>query len=351
MLKTAASKVAWVSPSSATGQALRRTIIASSPASTASPRAMSRPGSLIRSTLSPHLPRSPGLGRAKEEGKSTRFYYYYRCSNHMKASYDGCSIYRHYRAEELEEQVWQAVRRLLRNPERLRTGMDTVIEMHRSALRGRPELEAQVWLDELAQLDRKRGRYQEMATEEFITLEELREKLIDLQGSRTAAEQALEEVQGRAGRIFELERDRDVLLATYEAFATEEMDELSPEERHDFYRTLRMIVYGHPEGGVEVTGEFMPFGEPDPRDPPSENGPECTPRGDGTGPVGNDAGSASRGFSTDKNTPGSDGAARARRASAGRRGPGRPEGRRPSAPRAGCRGRPRAARPPYRGET
>ncbi len=204
---------------------------------------MSRPGSLIRSTLSPHLPRSPGLGRAKEEGKSTRFYYYYRCSNHMKASYDGCSIYRHYRAEELEEQFWQAVRRLLRNPERLRTGMDTVIEMHRSALRGRPELEAQVWLDELAQLDRKRGRYQEMATEEFITLEELREKLIDLQGSRTAAEQALEEVQGRAGRIFELERDRDVLLATYEAFATEEMDEASPEERHDFYRTLRMIVY------------------------------------------------------------------------------------------------------------
>ena len=53
MLKTAASKVAWVSPSSATGQSLRRTIIASSPASTASPRAMSQPGSLIRSTLSP----------------------------------------------------------------------------------------------------------------------------------------------------------------------------------------------------------------------------------------------------------------------------------------------------------
>ena len=67
MLKTAASKVAWVPPSSATGQSLRRTIIASSPASTASPRATSRPGPLIRPTLSPHLPRSPGLERAKEE--------------------------------------------------------------------------------------------------------------------------------------------------------------------------------------------------------------------------------------------------------------------------------------------
>ena len=116
-----------------------------------------------------------------------------------------------------------------------------------------------------------------MAAEELITLEELRGKPIDLEDRRTAAERALEEVQGRAGRISELERDREGLLATYEAFAAEEIDDLSTEERHDFYRTLRMIVYAHPEGGVEVTGEFMPFGEPDPRDPPSENGPGARP--------------------------------------------------------------------------
>jgi hypothetical protein len=30
---------------------------------------------------------------------------YYRCSNHMKAAYDRCSTYRHYRAAELEEHV------------------------------------------------------------------------------------------------------------------------------------------------------------------------------------------------------------------------------------------------------
>jgi hypothetical protein len=43
------------------------------------------------------------------DGKSTKRYYY-RCANHMKFAYDGCSNYRHYRAEELEEQVWQEVR-------------------------------------------------------------------------------------------------------------------------------------------------------------------------------------------------------------------------------------------------
>ncbi len=86
--------------------------------------------------MSPHTV-SPG-------GKSTRFYYYYRCAKHMKDSYDGCSNYRHHRAEELEEQVWTEVRGLLRDPDRLRAGMDAAIEMHRAALRGDPEREAKV---------------------------------------------------------------------------------------------------------------------------------------------------------------------------------------------------------------
>ena len=43
--------------------------------------------------------------------------------------------------------------------------MDTVIEMHRSALRGAPKSEEKPWLDKLAEVDRKRAKYQEMAAE------------------------------------------------------------------------------------------------------------------------------------------------------------------------------------------
>jgi hypothetical protein len=123
--------------------------------------------------MSPHTV-SPG-------GNCTRFYYYYRCAKHMKDSYEGCSNYRHYRAEELEEQVWQEVRVLLRDPNRLRAGMDTVSETHRSALRDDPERETRTWLDRLAKIDRKRAKYQEMAAEELISLNELREQLTELQ--------------------------------------------------------------------------------------------------------------------------------------------------------------------------
>jgi hypothetical protein len=58
-----------------------------------------------------------------------------------------------------------------------------------------------------------------MGAEDLITLDELRGKLAGLQEIRTTAERALEELQGRTGRISELERDRDALLASYEALA------------------------------------------------------------------------------------------------------------------------------------
>ncbi|MGH3106730.1 MAG: hypothetical protein ACRDM3_05995 [Rubrobacteraceae bacterium] len=37
---------------------------------------------------------------------------------------------------------------------------------------------------------------------------------------------------------------------------------LVPEVRHDFYRTLRIVVHAHLEGSVEVTGEVLPFDAP-----------------------------------------------------------------------------------------
>jgi hypothetical protein len=40
-------------------------------------------------------------------------------------------------------------------------------------------------------------------------------------------------------------------------------------------RTLRVVVYAHPEGGVEVTGELMPFGASGP-DSSTDDPPELS---------------------------------------------------------------------------
>jgi site-specific DNA recombinase len=286
--------------------------------------------------------------------KSRKRYYYYRCSNHMKTAYDGCSNYRHYREQELEEQVWQEVRALLRDPDKLRAGIDTVIEMRRSALRGDPEREAKVWLDKLAEVDQERRGYLRLAARGRITDAELDEAFAELEETRQTSEQELAAALGRREEIEELERARDTLLESYEALALEELDDLTPEEHHGFYRTLRMIVYVHPEGGVELTGEFLPFGPFGPAGPddPTSGGSGGAPGSNGTGPGGNGGGSsATRGFSTNKSTLACAGDATVRRASAGHPRRAGQATRMPSPPPGGCQGPLRAARPVFGGGT
>lgn len=71
---------------------------------------------------------------------------------------------------------------LLKDPEQLRSDLDTMIKikLERDALRGDPEREAKVWLDKLAETEHKRSGFQDMAAEGLITFDELRTKLATL---------------------------------------------------------------------------------------------------------------------------------------------------------------------------
>jgi hypothetical protein len=146
-----------------------------------------------------------------------------------------------------------------------------------------------------------------LAAKGRITDAELDEAFAELEQIRQTAEQELTAIRGRREEIEELEHARDTLLESYEALALEELDDLTPEEHHGFYRTLRMIVYVHPEGGVELRGEFLPFGSFG-LDDTLGDGSGGTPGNNGPGPGGNGApGSAKSpvscpGFSTNKDT-------------------------------------------------
>ena len=50
------------------------------------------------------------------------------------------------RAEELKTQVWEFVSSLLKDPERLRVGLDAMIEQERNGMRGDLDGEARAWL-------------------------------------------------------------------------------------------------------------------------------------------------------------------------------------------------------------
>ena len=131
-----------------------------------------------------------------------------------------------------------------------------MIEEMRGALRGDPDREEKAWLDKLAQVERKRSAYQDQQAEGLITLDELRSKLATLEETRETARYELAALKGRRKRIEQLERDAETLFEYYAGLVPEDLDNLTPEERHNVYKMMQLKVNVRPGGTPEVNWAF-----------------------------------------------------------------------------------------------
>ena len=145
---------------------------------------------------------------------------------------------------------------MLVDPERLRAGLEKMIEEQRAALRGDPDKEARAWAAELEQIDLKRSGFKDMAAEGLITFDELRSKLAALGEARKTAERELEVLGSRRQEIEALEQDANALLGSYAGQLPEGLDALDPEERYNVYKMLRLKVRAYPDMSLEVPGAF-----------------------------------------------------------------------------------------------
>ena len=141
-------------------------------------------------------------------------------------------------------------------PDRLRAGLEKLIEEERAALRGNPDRESRTWANKLAEVDRKRSAYQDQQAEGLITLEELRKKLAALEETRAVAQGELDALRSRQEHIEQLEHDADTILNQYARMVPEGLDTLTPKERHRVYKMLRLRVLLHADGSTEITGIF-----------------------------------------------------------------------------------------------
>ncbi|MDP8940008.1 MAG: hypothetical protein M3N10_06920, partial [Actinomycetota bacterium] len=66
----------------------------------------------------------------------------------------------------------------------------------------------------------------------------------------------LEVIEKRRERLEQLERDRQALMEAYTGIMPEALHSLTPEERHQLYRMLRMRVVAYPDKTLEVNGSF-----------------------------------------------------------------------------------------------
>jgi hypothetical protein len=112
--------------------------------------------------------------------------------------------------------------------ERLRAGLDARIEREGESAHGAPKAETKLWLDALADLDRKCARYQELAAEDLIHFEEPRACLAELEDTRTTAEQGLRTPRNRHKQILQFEQDGEMLPEAYVGPVSEALDGLWP---------------------------------------------------------------------------------------------------------------------------
>ncbi len=84
--------------------------------------------------------------------------------------------------------------------------------------------------------------------------DELRAKLAGLKERRAAVRREMDALAARKERLEELERNKEELLEYYAAMAPKSLEELSSEERHRVYQTLRLCVRAYPDRIFKVTG-------------------------------------------------------------------------------------------------
>jgi site-specific DNA recombinase len=183
-----------------------------------------------------------------------KVYFYYKCPKYRRGGSEACLNNTGYRAEKVEPLVWGFVSDLLKDPERLRGGLEEMIERERDEVRGDPDQKAKVWANKLAAAVDKRARLQDMAAEGLITFDELGTKLMALEEERELARRKLQALEDHRTRLRDLERDKDALLDRYTGLLPEALDNLAPEERHDVYRMLKLRVTMHPDRMLEVSG-------------------------------------------------------------------------------------------------
>jgi site-specific DNA recombinase len=195
------------------------------------------------------------VAHTSHEKKTRKTYHYYRCPKRKRHGlHDACANKKHTRAEQAEAAVWELVSGLLKNPERLRIGLETMIEQERAGMRGDPAREAASWLQTLSEVDQERRGYLRLAAKGQMSDGELEEALAELEDTRATAERELAAVRGRKEALEALERDRNALLESYAEMAPEALDALTGEERRQVYAMLRLKVDVAADGGMEVRG-------------------------------------------------------------------------------------------------
>src|SRR5215203_6149951 len=133
------------------------------------------------------------------------------------------------RASEVEPVVWAFISDLLMDPERIRAGMEALIDQERAFEPRDLDRETKAWTKKVAEYTRRRNAYQDQQAAGLMTLQELGAKLEELENRRREADRELAALRNHQQRVEELEKDRDALLQSMSEMVPEALDDLDGE--------------------------------------------------------------------------------------------------------------------------
>jgi site-specific DNA recombinase len=191
--------------------------------------------------------------RTAQPKGAPRRYHYYECKRYRSYRETCPSFQKSFRAEKVEETVWSFVSRLLKEPERIKAGMEALIEQEQTNGPRHFAKEEATWAEKIAECSQLRSAYQDQQAAGLMTLEELGAKLKELERTRALAQAELDAITLRKERVEELETNRDVLLESLTSMVPEALNTLEPEERSRIYRMLQLEIIPTPQG-LRVSG-------------------------------------------------------------------------------------------------
>lgn len=184
---------------------------------------------------------------------------YYRCHRHRDRP-EACHNPRAVSAEPLEESVWQAVRSLFEEPERLMRLYEAYLERRRALLRvnpnGNPDAEARRLAQRLAELEEERRGYLRQNARGLLVDAELDVMLAEVDAQREDARRALGKAHEMQTALHRLEGEREAMFGRFAAMARMDLRNLAAEQRRKVLLALRARVEIAADASVRVRGVF-----------------------------------------------------------------------------------------------
>jgi site-specific DNA recombinase len=177
---------------------------------------------------------------------------YYRCGRRYRLGLDACSQSKTLRAVETEALVWEFVSDVLKDPTRLKRGLDEMVEREKALISRGPAEEGKTLLKKLAELETQKERLLDLYLENKLDMGRYERRHAQIEQARKTVEDELARIEGRAAHVDLLERDRDALLKHYSQIVPEHLDNLEPDERNRVYKMLDLTVMAHANGSLDL---------------------------------------------------------------------------------------------------